>query len=115
MPFQITLSAPPTSARLEELPIEALEIYFSSDILAPIHIKHAASEQDFLQAFELGCVEADKSVVVTADLHFRENVTKVFYGSLSVSAPCELRVCTTNFITLSQHTRLNRYPRSYWS
>ena len=103
----------PTSARLENLPIEALEIYFSSDALAPIQIKHAASEQGSLQPFELGCVEADKPVVVTADLHFRENVTKVFYGTLASSAPCELRVCTENVIPSSQLTRLNRHPRLY--
>jgi len=91
----------PTSARLENLPIEALEIYFSSDTPALVQIRHAASEQGSLQAFELGHVEADKSTVVTADLHFRENMTKVLYGTLAISAPCELRVCTADFIMLS--------------
>lgn len=99
-PFQITFSSR-TGAHLENLPIKALEIYFSSETLPPIQIKHAASEQGSLQATELGYVEADKPVVVTADLHFQENTTKVFYGTLAISAPCELRVCTDNPIKLS--------------
>jgi hypothetical protein len=90
-----------TGAHLENLPTEALEIYFSSDILPPIQIKHAASGQESPQALELGYIEADKPVVVTADLHFQEHMIKVFYGTLAISAPCELRVCTNDPIKLS--------------
>jgi len=90
-----------TRAHLDNLPIEALEIHFSSDTLPPIQIKHAILEQGSPQAFELGYIEADKQAVVAADLHFRENTVKVFYGTLAISAPCELRVCTDDPIKLS--------------